>query len=80
MNTLEIEFNALAHKVYFSEDALHIILLDDREVAAPIQWFPRLLAATEKQKQHWRLIGHGVGIHWPDIDEDISIKTLLTTR
>ena len=80
MNTLEIEFNALAHKVYFYEDALHTTLLDGRQVAAPLQWFPRLLVATEKKKQHWRLIGHGVGIHWPEIDEDIFIKTLLTTR
>jgi Protein of unknown function (DUF2442) len=50
------------------------------EAVGLLAWFPRLAEATEAQRQNWRLIGRGVGIHWPDVDEDISVKNLLATR
>ena len=57
--------------------ALHVVLADGRELAAPLEWFPRLRDATPAQRENWRLIGGGQGIHWPDIDEDIAVSTLL---
>jgi hypothetical protein len=52
-------------------------LADGRELAAPLAWFPRLMTATPEQRRHWRFIGGEQGIHWPDIDEDISVASLL---
>jgi hypothetical protein len=60
-----------------SEELLHVTLADGREMAAPLAWFPRLCDATPEQRRHWRLIGRGVGIHWPDVDEDVSVRGLL---
>ena len=57
--------------------ALRVVLADGRELAAPLEWFPRLRDATPGQRRNWRLIGGGQGIHWPDIDEDIAVETLL---
>jgi hypothetical protein len=51
-----------------------------REVSAPLAWFPLLHDASEAQRGNWRLIGGGIGIHWPDLDEDISVESLLSTR
>lgn len=56
---------------------LKIILADRRELVAPLEWFPRLRDGTPQQRRNWRLIGHGQGIHWPDLDEDIAVSTLL---
>lgn len=67
----------LAVDVQFSDDALKIILVDGRELSVPLDWSPRLLQASPKQRQNWRLIGGGIGIHWEDIDEDLSIESLL---
>ena len=55
-------------------------LSDGRTISAPLAWFPRLLHATPEQRNNWRLIGKGVGIHWPDLDEDISVESLLAGR
>ena len=63
--------------VRFTKDSLVVALADGREVSAPLEWFPRLRDATAKQRKNWRLIGRGVGIHWDDIDEDISVRSLL---
>jgi hypothetical protein len=63
--------------VSFTANALVVTLADGRQVSAPLEWFPRLLRGTPKQRQNWRLIGGGVGIHWQDLDEDISVKSLL---
>jgi hypothetical protein len=57
--------------------ALKVALNDGRTVSAPLAWFPRLLAATPKQRMDWELIGGGIGIHWEAIDEDISVASLL---
>ena len=54
-----------------------VALADGRRVSAPLEWFPRLLRATPAQRSNWSLIGRGVGIHWPDVDEDISVRSLL---
>jgi hypothetical protein len=69
----------LAVDVRCSEDALHVRLADGREVAVPLEWFPRLRDATPEQRRHWRLLGGGVGLHWEEIDEDISVESLLAT-
>jgi len=58
-------------------DLLRVRLSDGREVSVPLEWFPRLRDATEEQRANWRLIGRGIGIHWEDIDEDISVAGLL---
>jgi hypothetical protein len=68
---------ALAVRVRFTRDMLYIQLADGREVGAPLEWFPRLRAATPRERSHWRLIGRGVGIHWEDVDEDISVEGVL---
>jgi len=63
--------------VSIGEDELTVDLVDGRRVAVPLAWFPRLLHANASQRGNWRLIGDGQGIHWPDIDEDISVNGLL---
>jgi hypothetical protein len=67
----------LAVDVRFSEDALIVRLSDGREVSVPLEWFPRLRDATPEQRQQWRLIARGIGIHWEAVDEDIAVTTLL---
>jgi hypothetical protein len=66
-----------ATHVYFDQERLHVHLADEREISVPLEWFPRLLHATDEQRQQWELIGRGVGIHWEAIDEDISVAGLL---
>ena len=63
--------------IFFTRDSLVVTLADGRTVSAPLEWFPRLLRATPKQRRNWRLIGRGVGIHWEDVDEDVSVRSLL---
>lgn len=63
--------------VEVSGSLLRIVLADGREVAAPLEWFPRLRDATEAERRNWRLIGRGRGVHWPDVDEDVSVSQLL---
>jgi len=78
MSTLTVKVEPLAVKVFFSPDSLRVLLADGREVSAPLEWFPRLRDATDNQRNRWELIGDGVGIHWPAIDEDIETESLLT--
>ena len=63
--------------VYFTEDALAVDLSDGRTIIVPLTWYPRLLDATTEQRAHWKVSGAGFGIHWPDIDEDLSTEGLL---
>lgn len=77
MPTLAIKLDATAVDVRVDATLLHVTLADGRELAAPLQWFPRLRDATPEQRAHWRLIGRGQGIHWPDVDEDISVAGLM---
>jgi hypothetical protein len=62
--------------VRFSSDSVLFDLADGRTISAPLVWFPRLLSASESQRVNWKLIGRGYGVHWPDVDEDISILGL----
>ena len=68
---------ALAVGVRFDDEILHVQLTDGREISVPLEWFPTLRDATEAQRSNWRLIGRGVGIHWEDLDVDISVAGLL---
>ncbi len=68
----------IANAVWFDNDMLHVRLLDGRQISVPFEWFPRLRDASEAQRAGWRLIGRGIGIHWEEIDEDISVASLLT--
>ena len=68
---------ALAVDVSCSDDALTVTLDDGRSVSVPLVWFPRLLAATPRQRGQWESIGGGIGLHWDAIDEDISVASLL---
>ena len=63
--------------VEFSEDSLTVGLMDGRSISVPLAWYPRLLHATAAQRAHWQIAGGGYGIHWPDIDEDISVEGML---
>ncbi len=77
MSTSPIKIEPLVTGVSFTADSLCVTLADGREVAVPLEWFPRLRDASGVQRENWRLIGGGVGIHWPDVDEDISVESLL---
>lgn len=68
----------LALRVSVDDQALTVELTDGRSVAVPLEWFPRLVHGTAAERNHWELIGRGVGIHWPDLDEDISVANLLS--
>ena len=69
-----------AERVTVTEDTLSVDLSDGRTISIPLAWFPRLLQSTPKERNNWRLIGRGRGIHWEDIDEDISVEGLLAGR
>jgi len=77
MSTLAVELHAQARDVKFTDDSVSIELLDGRTISAPLSWFPRLSKANASQRQNWELMGDGEGIHWPDIDEDLSVAGLL---
>jgi hypothetical protein len=74
---MPVKYSSIAVDVKLSPDRLIVILADGRELAVPLAWFPRLLDASQDQRVNWRLIGGGHGIHWPDVDEDVSIASLL---
>ena len=69
--------NALATDVHFEVDRMSVELSDGRVISVPLEWFPALREATPAQRDKWRLIGKGVGIHWEDLDEDVSVEGLL---
>lgn len=81
MNISENRFDApKAEKVMVTNDTLRVDLSDGRTIAVPLAWFPRLLHSTHEERSRWRLIGKGNGIHWEDVDEDISVEGLLAGR
>jgi len=80
MHTLNLESDPVAVAVAFSDDAFRVTLDDGRELSIPLAWFPRLLHGTSEQRRNWKLIGRGEGLHWEDLDEDISIAGLLAGR
>ena len=63
-----------------TEDTLSVELADGRTISAPLAWYPRLVHATQAERDNWELIGDGQGIHWPDLDEDLSVEGLLAGR
>ncbi len=77
MSTLTIMKSNNAVKVWFDDFKMFVSLEDGREIAIPLEWFPKLRDATKAQLDNWRLIGDGEGIHWQDLDEDISVEALL---
>ena len=77
MSTLAVEAHPFAQNVEFTDDDLVVSLVDGRKVTVPLVWFPRLSNATRSQLESYELLGDGEGIHWPEIDEDLSIEGLL---
>ncbi len=78
MNSSTVETQVLtATRVQVSDDTLSVDLSNGRLISAPVAWYPRLSHGTSEERGHWRLIGNGRGIHWPDLDEDISVENLL---
>ena len=77
MSTSEARAGEGVKHVRFTEDCLVVDLLDGRTISVPLAWYPRLLAATNEQRANWRVAGGVFGIHWPDIDEDLSTEGML---
>ena len=69
-----------AQSVTVSEDALTVDLTDGRTISVPLSWYPRLAHGTPEERTNWEILGSGIGIHWPDLDEDISVQGLLAGR
>ncbi|MBI1729982.1 DUF2442 domain-containing protein [Candidatus Acetothermia bacterium] len=81
MSTSPIEITIpFAQNVTISADTLSVELSDGRTISVPLTWFPRLVQATAKERKNWRWIGQGEGIHWEELDEDISVENLLTGK
>jgi hypothetical protein len=80
MSTLVTERDVFAQAVRFSDDSMTVHLDDGRTLSVPLAWYPRLLHGTSEDREHFELIGDGEGIHWPDLDEDISVEGLLAGR
>jgi hypothetical protein len=77
MSSSVVEIRPRAREVSVSEDELTVLLADGRKISVPLTWFPRLLHATTDQRRNFEFLGDGEGIHWPDIDEDLSVAGLL---
>jgi hypothetical protein len=78
MSTVTIDITqTFINTVIITDEALSVDLSDGRTISVPLAWYPRLLASTDAERQQWRLIGRGQGIHWPQLDEDISVANIL---
>ena len=77
MGILALSADERVKNVDISEDILKVDLMDGRTISVPLTWYPRLLNASPEQKANWEVCGAGYGIHWPDIDEDLSTEGLL---
>jgi hypothetical protein len=77
MNTSATKSDPIGVDARIDDEALHVRLSDGRELTVPMVWFPRLAEADRATREHWRWGGGGVGMHWPDLDEDLSIRGLL---
>lgn len=77
MSTSAPKTDERVEAVHFTRDALVVDLMDGRSISVPLSWYPRLLKATAKQRASWEVCGGGYGIHWPEIDEDLSTEGLL---
>jgi hypothetical protein len=77
MNFLKLAADERVLDVQFTEDSVSVSLHDGRTITVPLVWYPRLLNATPQQRQNWKIAGGGYGIHWPEVDEDLSTEGLL---
>jgi hypothetical protein len=77
MGILALKTDERVEAVYFTRDALVVDLMDGRTISVPLNWYPKLFKASRKQRSHWEICGGGYGIHWPEIDEDLSTEGLL---
>jgi hypothetical protein len=77
MGSLAIPADERVLDVAFDDDALSVSLRDGRVISVPLVWYPRLLNATPDQRRNWKIAGGGYGIHWPEVDEDLSTEGLL---
>ncbi|MBI4669461.1 MAG: DUF2442 domain-containing protein [Elusimicrobia bacterium] len=77
MSTSAVETHALAENVEFTDNDMVVSLVDGRKVTIPLVWFPRLANAARSQLEKYELLGDGEGIHWPEVDEDLSVSGLL---
>ena len=77
MNTSELKPGERVKDVRVSDETLTVDLVDGRTIIVPLIWFPRLASATVAERNRWQLSGGGFGIHWPDVDEDLSTSGLL---
>lgn len=81
MTSSAIDFRpAVVQTVAVTDEALTVDLADGRTLSVPLAWYPRLLHGSSAERANWRLIGRGEGVHWPDLDEDISVESLLAGR
>ncbi|MBU1262686.1 DUF2442 domain-containing protein [bacterium] len=81
MSILAVEIEVpFVKEVTITEDTLTVDLSDGRTISVPLAWFPRLMYSSQKERNSWRLIGKGQGIHWEEIDEDISVEGLLAGK
>lgn len=77
MGTLALAADERVADVEVTEDALSVRLMDGRTISVPLVWYPRLFNATEAQRSNWQISGGGYGIHWPEVDEDLSTEGML---
>ncbi len=77
MSTLAVKLHPKAISIKCTDIAIIVELIDGRTISAPLVWFPRLSQASKEQLENWELLGDGEGIHWPDVDEDLSVSGLL---
>ncbi len=80
MSIAVADAEVLIREVRFEADRLVVELSDGRILGTPVRWYPRLERATEAEREHWELLGEGEGIHWPAIDEDLSLDGMLAGR
>lgn len=80
MTTLVLEEEPAATAVSVTDDTLTVTLTDGRRLVVPLDWYPRLQHGTERERQHWQLLGDGYAIEWPDLDEHIGVTGLLAGR
>ncbi len=77
MSSLAVELHPQAHSIKCTDEAIIVELIDGRTISVPLVWFPTLSKASKKQLDNWEILGDGEGIHWPDLDEDLSVSGLL---
>ena len=77
MGILALKADERVSSVSFTSDSLSVALMDGRTISVPLAWYPRLLHASQEQLANWKVAGGGYGIHWPDLDEDLSTEGLL---